>query len=83
MRWNWINIVALLSGGYFFIILIINEFRYELFNIRPGYAPHNFGFNFTFFLPSTFLVLIGAFLVLFNLDKSSNRRERNIRLILI
>ncbi|TYA92387.1 hypothetical protein FUA24_02560 [Seonamhaeicola marinus] len=32
--------------------LLANEFREPLFGIKRGYAPHNFGFNFMFFLPS-------------------------------
>ncbi|AXP81601.1 hypothetical protein CJ739_2528 [Mariniflexile rhizosphaerae] len=38
--------------------LVINEFREPLLGIKKGYAPHNFGFNFMFFLPSM-LIAIG------------------------
>jgi hypothetical protein len=50
--------------GLFVFILLINAFRKELFGIEPGYAPHNFGFNVTFFIPSMMLIGILSLIVI-------------------
>ena len=39
------------------IALLVNEFRH-FFGFRKGYAGYNFGFNFSFFLPTTVIALI-------------------------
>lgn len=39
------------------IALGVNFFREPLFGIKEGYAPHNFGFNIIFFLPSMVIAL--------------------------
>ena len=39
----------------FVLIFFINYFRFELLGIVPGYAPHNFVFNLSFFLPALFI----------------------------
>ncbi len=50
--------MAFASLGILIVTLVINEYREPLFGIKKGYAPHNFGFNFMFFLPSM-LIAIG------------------------
>ncbi|PKP15547.1 MAG: hypothetical protein CVU07_09765 [Bacteroidetes bacterium HGW-Bacteroidetes-23] len=50
--------MAFASLGVLILALVINEFREPLLGIKRGYAPHNFGFNFMFFLPSM-LIAIG------------------------
>lgn len=50
--------MAFTSLGILFFALLVNEFRAPLFGIKKGYAPHNFGFNFMFLLPSM-LIAIG------------------------
>lgn len=50
--------------GLFVFVLLINAFRKELFGIEPGYAPHNFGFNVTFFIPSMILIMILSIIVI-------------------
>jgi len=49
--------MALASLGILILTLVINEFREPLLGIKKGYAPHNFGFNFMFFLPSMLITL--------------------------
>ena len=50
--------MAFSSLGILIIAIVINEFREPLLGIKKGYAPHNFGFNFMFFLPCM-LIAIG------------------------
>ena len=49
--------MAFASLGILILTLVINEFREPLLGIKKGYAPHNFGFNFMFFLPSMLITL--------------------------
>jgi hypothetical protein len=51
-------ILARLAASLFSIALILNYFRYELFGVVPGYAPHNFSFNFSIFIPLTVSALL-------------------------
>jgi len=51
----------------FALIAFISVYRFELFGIEPGYAPHNFGFNMTYIFPSILFILI---LCLFTLLRS-------------
>jgi len=76
-------ILPILSTGLLMITLLINHFRFELLGIVPGYAPHNFGFNMLFFLPSTILSLIGALIVLFRIDKIKIKRVNLIRVLIV
>jgi len=55
-------IISVISGVSLIIALILNYFRTEWFGVIKGYAPHNFGFNFTYFLPLIFLSLVTAFI---------------------
>ena len=64
MKFNKYYILPIFATGLLLITLMINECRFELFGIRPGYAPHNFGFNIFFFFPSTLISLICALTVL-------------------
>lgn len=50
--------MAFASLGILIFSLLVNEFREPLLGIKKGYAPHNFGFNFMFFLPSM-LIAVG------------------------
>jgi hypothetical protein len=49
---KWTTRMAYASLGILIFALLVNEFREPLLGIKKGYAPHNFGFNFVFFLPS-------------------------------
>ncbi len=53
---------AIIADCLLIIALIINYFRLEWFGIVPGYAPHNFSFNFVFFIP---MVLTSALIAYF------------------
>ncbi|WP_236951501.1 hypothetical protein [Mariniflexile rhizosphaerae] len=55
---KWTTRMAFASLVILIFTLVINEFREPLLGIKKGYAPHNFGFNFMFFLPSM-LIAIG------------------------
>jgi len=51
----------LLSAASFLLVslaLVLNYFREPLLGLKEGYAPHNFYFNFTFFLPSMALAFV-------------------------
>jgi hypothetical protein len=37
---------------------VISMFRYQLFSIEPGSAPHNFGFNVGFYFPAHILSIL-------------------------
>jgi len=82
-NWNLTTVIAVFTFGYFVFVLVVNEFRYELFGIVPGYAPHNFSFNLSFFLPSMVLLLIGALIVVVRFKHKATTRERNWRLVLV
>jgi len=74
------RLVAIMALGLFLSGLIINFFRKELFGIIPGYAPHNFGFNFIFFIPLN-LIVIGLCLyiitkTLLNWNIGTDRKEK-------
>ncbi|MFC4634426.1 hypothetical protein ACFO3O_10945 [Dokdonia ponticola] len=49
---KWTFRMALGSFTLLMIALLINYFREPLLGIKEGYAPHNFSFNFLFFLPA-------------------------------
>ena len=49
---KWTYRMALTSFILLIITLLINYFREPLLGIKEGYAPHNFSFNFLFFLPA-------------------------------
>lgn len=54
---KWTTRMAFASLGILILTFIVNEFRH-LFGFAKGYAPHNFTFNFGFFLPAMLLALI-------------------------
>ncbi|MFT0715209.1 hypothetical protein [Flagellimonas lutimaris] len=60
---KWTYRMAIGGFGILIIALLINYLREPLFGIKEGYAPHNFGFNFTFFLPSMLTALILGMIV--------------------
>ncbi|MFZ6052516.1 hypothetical protein [Halocola ammonii] len=60
----WSTRVALLAPMIFAIVEIMSIFREELFGIVPGYAPHNFSFNFGFYLPAHFFLSTLCLLVI-------------------
>lgn len=49
---KWTYRMALASFTLLIMALFINYFREPLLGIKEGYAPHNFSFNFLFFLPA-------------------------------
>ncbi|EAP87150.1 hypothetical protein [Croceibacter atlanticus] len=49
---KWTLRMALTSFSLLVFALLINYFREPLLGIKEGYAPHNFSFNFLFFLPA-------------------------------
>lgn len=51
------------SFGILLFTLVVNEFRH-LIGFAKGYAPHNFAFNFGFFIPSIYAALGLAFAVI-------------------
>lgn len=55
---------AIIASSLFVLLLTLNYFRLELLGIVPGYAPHNFGFNILFFLPTLIVILIISGLVI-------------------
>ena len=50
--------MALAGLSILLIAIVVNYFREPLLGIKEGYAPHNFGFNFAFCLPSMFTALV-------------------------
>ncbi len=78
-----------LAVGSFFLLLgveVVNQNRESWLGVQPGYAPHNFAFNLSFYLPvlllSTALALF-AFTLYFTglkalrrLDEPTTRSER-------
>ena len=48
---------------------IFSYYRFELFGIMPGYAPHNFAYNFGFFLPINTFCYIFINYINFNFKK--------------
>ncbi len=55
--------MAFSSLGIFFITLLTNEFRH-LIGFAKGYAPHNFAFNFGFFIPAMLIAFgLGLFVI--------------------
>lgn len=60
----WTLRLAITSLVFFIVVLTINYFRLALFGVVPGYAPHNFSFNLLFFIPTNFLILIMALIVI-------------------
>jgi len=76
MKINKYYILPTFSLILLIITLIINELRFELFEIRPGYAPHNFGFNIFFSLPSTFLSLICSIIVIVRKTDTKNKKSK-------
>ena len=49
---KWTFRMALTSFILLILALLINYFREPLLGVKQGYAPHNFSFNFLFFLPA-------------------------------
>ena len=54
---KWTYRMALTSFILLALALLINYFREPLLGVKVGYAPHNFSFNFLFFLPVIFTSL--------------------------
>ncbi|GLB48745.1 hypothetical protein [Neptunitalea lumnitzerae] len=54
---KWTFRMSLTSILLLTITLFINYFREPLFGIKEGYAPHNFSFNFMFFIPAKLISL--------------------------
>ena len=76
--------MAFASLGVLFLALVINEFREPLFGIKKGYAPHNFGFNFMFFLPSMLIAIgLGLAVIGRTIKNWKNWTDLNKKLILI
>ncbi len=45
------------SLGILILTLLVNFLREPLLGVKEGYAPHNFGFNVMFFIPSMLIAL--------------------------
>ncbi len=76
--------MAFTSLGILVFALLINEFREPLLGIKKGYAPHNFGFNFMFFLPSMLTTLgLGLAVVGRTIKHWKTWTDLNKKLILI
>ena len=83
MKINRYYILPIFTIGLLLTTLIINEFRFELFGIRPGYAPHNFGFNMFFFLPSTLICLICALYVVLRKPNNEIRNSKFYSIVMV
>jgi len=83
MSFNKYYILPILAIGLLIITLFINTYRYELFDIKQGYAPYNFGFNIFFFFPSTVLSLIFAIFVVFRKSNPENKKAKLYSIILV
>jgi hypothetical protein len=74
LAFSFFSILALITA------LLLNYFRTELFGVIKGYAPHNFGFNMTYFLPLIFLSLLSAFVSLVWLrNQWKNRKNGKLK----
>ncbi|MDG1572507.1 hypothetical protein OZ410_09280 [Robiginitalea sp. M366] len=77
---KWTARMAIASLGILTIALVVNYFREPLLGFNKGYGPHNFTFNFIFFLPSLAtalglgLAVIGRTLKHWNTWKDSNKK---------
>lgn len=49
--------MAFASLSILILAIVVNHLREPLLGIKEGYAPHNFGFNIMFFLPSMLTAL--------------------------
>jgi len=83
MTINKYYILPIFATGLLITTLIINEFRFGLFGIMPGYAPHNFGFNMFFFLPSTIVSLVCAIIVLIRRPQIENKKTKLYSVLLV
>ncbi len=61
---KWTTRMAFTSLGILIFALLVNELREPLLGIKKGYAPHSFGFNFMFFLPSMLIAIGFGFAVI-------------------
>lgn len=59
--------------------LILSYYKTELFGIIKGYAPHNYSFNLTYFIPLILLSIVTAFVSLIWLRNNWKLRQ-NIKL---
>ncbi|TPN86047.1 hypothetical protein [Aquimarina algicola] len=76
--------MAFASCGILLFALGINFLREPLLGIKEGYAPHNFGFNFIFFIPSMLAALILGLAVVGRIIKHwKTWRDLNKKWILI
>ena len=76
-------ILPVLTLGLLLTTLLINEYRFEIFGITPGYAPNNFGFNIFFFLPSTLVLLICSIIVLIRSPDNKNQKAKLFSILII
>lgn len=53
----WTTRMAIGSLGILILVIVVNLFREPLLGIKEGYSPHNFSFNFIFFIPSLLIAL--------------------------
>jgi hypothetical protein len=83
---KWTLKLAAFSFVSLVVVLAINHFREELFGIVPGYAPHNFSFNVSFFIPATLVILITSLIsivgTLYNWNKWRSLKYRMVPLVL-
>lgn len=77
---------AILADSLLVAALLVNYFRFELFGIVPGYAPHNFSFNIVFFIPAVLIsALISYFVagkVLLNWGRLPNLRIKLVTVLM-
>lgn len=73
-------IFSIVSVITLMIALILNYFRTELFGVVKGYAPHNFGFNMTIFMPLSLLsFLTGIVSIIWLINKWRKRQNTGLK----
>ena len=74
--------MAILSAFLMLTAFLVNNYRH-LFGFNRRYASDNFGFNFTFFIPVTFLALIfGLSVIGITITKWKNLKRKWLLLCL-
>jgi len=81
---KWTFRMALTSFILLTLALLINFFREPLLGTKEGYAPHNFSFNFLFFLPTILISLgLGIAVIVRTIKHWENWNSLNRKLIFI
>jgi len=71
-------ILVVISNLAFALIFIFGYYRLEWFGVLPGYAPHNFGFNFLIILPLLIISSLLSVIVVYRNLSIQNKRENKV-----